>query len=380
MRIGIDARSLGPGGGTGIGRYVQELVKNLEKIDKKNDYVVFLRKENFNLYTPRNKNFSKVLADVYWYGISEQLVLPRILASQNLDLLHVPSFNVPLLYSGKFVVTIHDLTLLRFMSKEASTLPLPLYLLKRLGLRISFWKATSGALAIVTPSKFVKDDLSKSFDLDPRKIFVTYEAGNLADKEWDKLGRNVGNVVAKYKITPPYFVYVGNVYPYKNVSRLLDAIKILNEDLSFNAQLVLVGKHDAFAERLRREIVRKDVLKYILMIGYVPDTDLTSLYRGSAAYVQPSLSEGFGLGSVEAMSLGVPVVQSNTSCLPEIGGGAALYFDPLDAQDMAEKLAEILRNKELSGRLSRNGLKRAKIFSWEKMAKETLEVYRRVGK
>ena len=378
MRIGIDARSFGVSKGTGIGRYVQELIKNLEKLDHKNDYVIFLRKDNFNLYQPRSKNFSKVLADVPWYSVKEQVILPSIFNSQKLDLLHVPSFNVPLLYGGKVIVTIHDLTLLNFGGRDSSNLSLLPYLVKRSGLQLSFWKVISIAAAILTPSQFVKGDLVKTFGLNPKKIFVTYEAGTLAGKGRTAEERKVEDVLGKYQITAPYFIYVGNVYPYKNISRLLGAVKILNEEMGFDARLVLVGKIDRFAERLGQEIVRRGVLRYVLMTGYVPDTDLIDLYRESAAYVHPSLSEGFGLGSVEAMSLGVPVVQSNASCLPEIGGDAALYFDPLNERDMAEKIAEILKNKKLRDKLSEKGPQRVKMFSWEKMAKETLKVYEKV--
>src|SRR3990172_10826079 len=101
MRIGIDARSFGTGRATGIGRYVQELIQNLEKLDHGNQYVIFLRKENFNIYQPRSKNFSKVLADVPWYGVKEQVILPGIFNAQKLDLLHVPHFNAPIFYGGR---------------------------------------------------------------------------------------------------------------------------------------------------------------------------------------------------------------------------------------------------------------------------------------
>src|SRR4030042_1687889 len=126
MRIGIDARLWGPYG-RGVGRYVHKLVENLEKIDRRNEYLIFLRKANYGLYCPRSKNFRKVLADIPWYTAEEQFVLPSIFSSQSLDLLHVPHFNVPLLYKGKTVVTIHDLTMLKFGSRETSTLSLPLY-------------------------------------------------------------------------------------------------------------------------------------------------------------------------------------------------------------------------------------------------------------
>lgn len=379
MRIGIDARLWGPYG-RGVGRYVQNLVTNLEKSDRKNEYVIFLRKGSYDLYHPRNKNFHKVLADVGWYGIEEQLALPGIFASQNLDLLHVPHFNVPIMYKGKLVVTIHDLTMLKFGGRETSTLSLPSYLLKRMGLRLIISSAVSRASAIITPSQFVREDVAKNFGISPKKIFVTYEAGNLVGKERTDRERKVENVLGKYRITKPYFLYVGGFYPHKNVDRLVEAVKILNEKIRQQAQLVLVGGKDSFLEKTVRRALRTGALKYITLTDYVTDADLIDLYREAEAFVQPSLLEGFGLGSVEAMSLGVPVVQSNASCLPEIAGDAAFYFDPYDPKDMAEKLSRVLGDKALRQKLSTAGLKKAKEFSWEKMARETFEVYRQIGR
>lgn len=374
MKIGIDARFLGPMG-TGIGRYTQKLIENLEKIDKKNKYIIFLRKENLHFYEPANPNFRRVLADIPWYGVREQITLPAIFCREKLDLLHAPHFNVPIFYRGKFIITIHDLIKNEWRGAEATTKGPLEYQIKRLGYSVVIRCAVHQARAIITPSNYVKDRVVGLFKVNPRKIVVTYEAGTLLGKERTGEERKVEDVLGRFKITKPYFLYVGNVYPYKNVGRLLKAIKILNEEMEKSAQLVLVGARDVFRERLEREIVRKDVLKYVTLTGYVSDPDLIDLYREAEAYVQPSLSEGFGLTSVEAMSLGTPVVEAKASCLPEVAGDAALFFDPYDSSDVAEKLAEILGNKRLKSRLSRKGLAQAKKFSWRQMAQQTLKVY-----
>jgi len=377
MRIGIDARIWGSSS-RGVGRYVQNLVENLENVDRKNQYFIFLREPGFNSYQPKNKNFHKVLADVTWYGVKEQVMMPGIFSASNLDLLHVPHFNVPLLYQGKMVVTIHDLTMLKFGGRETSTLSAPIFLIKRAGLRFILQDAAQRAAAVVTFSQFVKDDIVKTFGIPAKKIFVTYEAGILAGKGRADREREIENVLGKYRITKPYFLYVGAFYPHKNVDRLVEAVKILNEKLKKPTQLVLAGRKDDFLERVVRRALGAGALRYISLTDHVTDADLVDLYREAEAYVQPSLSEGFGLQTVEAMELGVPVVQANASCLPEIGGKAALYFDPLSPQDIAEKLAKVLGNNPLKKKLVAAGLKRAKDFSWEKMARETLKVYEKV--
>ena len=131
MRIGIDARFLGPVG-KGLGRYTQKLVTHLEKIDQNNQYFVFLRRENWSVYQPANRNFKKILADYRWYTWQEQWYLPKILKKYQLDLVHFPYFNVPVFYRGKFIVTIHDLIVDHVETGRASTLPYPLYKIKRL--------------------------------------------------------------------------------------------------------------------------------------------------------------------------------------------------------------------------------------------------------
>ena len=385
MRIGIDARIWGPSS-RGVGRYVQNLVENLEKADLTNQYFIFLREPGFNSYQPKNKNFHKVLADVTWYSAKEQAMMPGIFSASNLDLLHVPHFNVPLLYQGKMVVTIHDLTMLKFGGRETSTLPAPIFLVKRAGLRFILQDAAQRAAAVITFSQFVKGDIVKTFGISAKKISVTYEAGILAGKGRADREREIEDVLGKYRITKPYFLYVGAFDPHKNVDRLVEAVKILNEKLNPSTklrtidpvQLVLAGRKDAFLERVVRKALEVGALKYISLTDHVTDADLVDLYLEAEAYVQPSLSEGFGLQTVEAMLLGVPVLQSNSSCLPEIGGEAALYFDPFSPQDIAEKLAKVLGNNPLKKKLVAAGLKRAKDFSWEKMARETLKVYEKV--
>src|SRR3989344_2347227 len=135
-RIGIDARFYGPEG-TGIGRYVEKLLENLELLDQKNDYFVFLRSSNFHIYNPKKPNFIKIKADAHWYSVKEQIIMPAILVKEKLDLVHFPHFNAPLLYPGKFVVTIHDLTKSNFGSSTSSTRIAPVYFTKQ-----SFYKIT----------------------------------------------------------------------------------------------------------------------------------------------------------------------------------------------------------------------------------------------
>lgn len=373
MKIGIDARFLGPEG-TGLGRYVGELISNLEELDDKNEYVIFLRKGNFDFFKPKHKNFKKALADVAWYSLKEQLVLPATFSSFRLDLLHVPHFNVPILYPGKLVVTIHDLIKSEFAGLSATTrLPL-VYLLKHFGYEAVIRNATLRAQKIFVPSHSIADKLRTMFKVSEGKIVVTYEAASLTSSQF-----TVGSsqkILAKYKIKKPYILYVGNAYPYKNLDRLLGALKKIPGRIS----LVNPCSRSTFYDRLRQTAKDLGLENRVILPGYVPDEDLSVLYKESEAYVFPSLSEGFGIPGLDAMALGVPVVCSRIPTLQEIYDKAALYFDPVSPEDIAEKVNKVLLSGNLRSELISQGKERVRKYSWKKMSKETLSVYNSILK
>jgi hypothetical protein len=172
MKIGIDGRFINE---TGVGRYIRNLMDGLGTVDKKNSYVVFLRKRAFEEFTPPNARWEKRLADIPWHSVAEQLFMPAILYREYLDLLHVPYFNVPLLYFGKFIVTIHDLTILHFDTGKATTLPYVFYKFRRLGYYISLLKAMFWSEQVIAVSKTTKQEILDHFDVAPEHISVIYE-------------------------------------------------------------------------------------------------------------------------------------------------------------------------------------------------------------
>ncbi len=369
MRIGIDARFYGSVG-KGLGRYTQKLIENLERIDNRNSYFIFLRKENWNEYRPRNKNFNKVLADVPWYSLKEQIFMPRILKKYQLDLVHFPHFNIPLFYKGKFVITIHDLILFHFPTKRASTLSRFFYFVKLLGYRLVIRKAVKKSRAIITVSKYTKEDIIENFKIDPDKIIITYEAVDiLTQGAADSRERILG----KYGIIKPYLLYVGNAYPHKNLERLLLAFKEVLKKHS-HLYLVMVGGEDYFYARLKK-FVRENKIDGVIFAGYVAEEHLPTVYREAVLYVFPSLYEGFGLPPLEAMARNIPVASSSSSCLPEVLGDAVYYFDPEGISEIAGAIEEVAVNNELRRKLIQAGQARVRRYSWRKLAEKTLKVY-----
>lgn len=377
MKIGIDGRLWNE---TGVGRYIRNLVAELQKIDKKNEYVLFvqnkdyerIKKEVIGLSLGRGKLRSKnrkwkvVVADVRWHTIQEQMQFPRIIARENVDLMHFPYFSVPIFYKGPFVVTIHDLIIHHFPTGKASTLPLPLYQLKRFGYKHVMSNAVKRAQKIIVPLYAVKDDLRKTLHVPPEKIVVTYEG-------FDSHIRK-GAISQKVKAfeDTTYFLYVGNAYPHKNLEKLLTAFRFMKKDVKGDIRLVLVGKRDYFYQQLQNS--QQDSAVHFLFD--VSDSDLYFLYTHAVALVSPSLMEGFGLTPLEAMAAGCLPVVSDIASFREVCDANAVYFDPFQAKDIKEKMENVLHLDEAMRKVFLDkGKERVKDFSWKTMALETVEVY-----
>ena len=383
MKIGIDARFYGV---AGPGRYVSNLISELEKIDTKNQYTIFLTDKGNQQYHPKNPNFKKWITNIPWYSVQEQTVLLLEYMRADLDVLHVPHFNIPLLYMGKFVVTIHDLTMHEFDTTAVTTLPTPLYKVKKAAYMVVINAAAAKAKKIIVPSNTVKEEVSqKLHGAKPKKISVCYEGvdesllGLSPQDERVMLTR-----IEEMGIKSRYFLYVGSAYPHKNLNTLIVSYKEYLERSGLENQLVLAGKIDDFSQRTAAFSHALKLDKKVIYAAkfsenkYVPDRDLAYLYRGALAYISPSLKEGFSITPLEAQSFGVPVVISDIPTHREIFGDSALYFDPNSNIDITEKLNKIATDEDLRHNLIRAGFENVKKYSWKKMAEDILRIYESV--
>lgn len=359
MKIGIDARLWNE---SGVGRYLRNLVTNLAAIDTKNEYVLFFKKNEYQTVVMPGENFRKVLADIHWHSVAEQLLFPAILTKERCDVVHFPYFSVPIFYTRPYVVTIHDLILHHFSTGKATTLPYIFYKAKQLGYRYVINKAAHDAKKIFAVSKTTKQEIIDHLHIPEEKIVVTYEGVEVKKEK----------ISTSAIMSSPYFLYVGNTYPHKNVLVLVDAFAKASK--THIMHLVIVGKRDYFTAELERYVIEKEI-KNVHFLGYVSDNELASLYTGATAVVVPSLMEGFGLPAGEALARGCLVLLSNIPVHHEIIGEGGIYFDPQNSDKLAQMLLVVIKEKNNYKSVVTKGVEKIRNYSWEKMTQETKNVY-----
>ena len=376
MKIAIDARFLGSEG-AGIGKYTEKLLEKLQEVDRENVYFILLKKSNFDLFKPKNRNFKKILVNAGWYSLKEQLLIPFVLRKLKPNLVHFTHYNVPLFWFGKFLVTIYDITKSEF-GKEASNVKNPIsYLIKQTAYSLIIRRAISGSLKIIAGSNSTKNKLIKRFKVDEKKITTIYAGADelyFKSEENKRSPNNNRDILKKYNIKKPFVLYVGNAFPYKNLVVILGALKLIQREIRF----VYVSSRSTFVEDLIEKAKEIGVENRLIIAGFVPDEDLAILYKLAEAFIFPSLSEGFGLPGLEAMASKCPVICSDIPIFKEIYGEAAIYFNPKSSTDLASKVNLVTSNKRLRGELIKKGIGQVRKYSWDKLGQETLKTYKQL--
>jgi glycosyltransferase involved in cell wall biosynthesis len=349
------------------GRPVARLLEHLQEIDNDHKYTVILEKGDD--WKPTNKNFSFVHSrfSMFSFNPIQQISYARQIHKLKPDLTHFTMTpQSPVFFLGKQITFTHDLTMFKYV--RAGRLPGWLHRLRMVGYRFLMWQAHKKAKHVITPTQYVSDDVSKKYLFVNRKISVTLEASEPVMPGKAKEPENA----------PENFImYTGSAFPHKNLERLVSAFCLLKEHHQ-DLKLVLVGKREYHSKQLQKWIKKNTHTESVIFTGFVPDEKLKWYYQNARAYVFPSLSEGFGLPGLEAMVHGCPVVSSNATCLPEVNGDAAEYFNPADITEMAEAINKVISSESLRKKLIEKGYENAKRFSWRKMATQTLQVYKDV--
>lgn len=317
-------------------------------------------------WTPSNNNFSTSVCKykMFSFNLIQQFSYARMLYKLQPDLVHFTmTGQQPVGYFGAQTTFTHDLTMFDYV--RAGRLPKLLHFLRMRGYRFLMWQSHKKARYVIVPSEYVRDDVYKKYLFVRRKLKVTLESSEPPIK---------GKAEKLENIDKPFILHVGSPFPHKNIERLIEAFKILKSK-NKNLTLVLAGKREYYFDKLEESLVGDTIRDSIVIPGFVSSGELKWLYENTECYVLPSLSEGFGLPGLEAMAHGCPLVSSNATCLPEIYGNAAEYFNPLDTEDMAAKISKVINGQKTKETLIAAGHRQLKKYSWKKMASETLDIY-----
>jgi len=379
VRIGINALGLRPGQLGGVEVYIRNLIVNLGRVDPDNEYLVFVDRHNQSVFgsgLPPNVRqvviappppASPVIRALRYWGW-----LPSPLADQlersGVDVIHYPDSIInPPGIALPCVLTSHDI--------QHEYFPRHFPFQTRLLRKLTYGPSARKARRIITDSQFTRETLMEKFHIPASKITAIHWGVDAAFRP-DMSLAEVQRVRQKYRLPQVFAFYPANTWPHKNHPRLVQAISLLQKKYRSDCKLVLCGQpqwgHDALLSALKAYDLQGDVL----ILGYVPAEDLPALYHTASLLVYPSLFEGFGIPLVEAMSYGCPIVCSNSTSLPELAGDAAVLVDPNNEEEIATGVHLVLNDSERRADLISRGLARAKHFSWERAATETIEVYK----
>jgi glycosyltransferase involved in cell wall biosynthesis len=371
MRIGLDGIPLATPL-TGIGHYTLELALALAHLSPSDEFELIstlplseatarqLQQHNLaNLQTIRTR-FEALRA--YWWTLG----LPLHIWRRGYTLYHGTNYDVPLWNRCPTVVTIHDLSLLLHPSTHEKRL------VNRARRRLPV--VARNARMIITPSESVRGEVCEQLSVRPEKVRVVPEA---ARSNFRQLPREQ-TIATKTRlgVEDEFVLFVGTIEPRKNLLTLVRAFEELLRTTALRPQLVIVGREGWLNDELFSYIKNSEFRRRVLLTGYVSEEDLVALYSSCRVSIYPSLYEGFGLPTLEAMACGAPVITSRIESIMEAVGDAARLIPPTETSALTRSMVELLENEDERQRLSTAGLERARQFSWEKTARATMEVYR----
>jgi len=383
LRILIDARRLRD---FGVGTYTRNLVRSLAKIDRANQYTLAVSGDPLPELSDLPANYRQVPfegAPAMWTDLRFSLFARRCRA----DVYHVPANEVPLGMPRPYVVTVHDVGNLLFATNPGLRNNLQIFRFRHGLLRASRLIAVSNA---------TRRDIETLIEIPPSRVQTIYNAPDPAfveskfaaiacvGGETFQYPPEMQRLLDRYQIHYPFLLYAGRTNPQKNIPRLVEAFAVLRGEIAGHPlyrdlRLIIIGDEISKYPSLRHAVIQSRVEDVVRFLGFVPIDTLRVFYQAAAAFVFPSLYEGFGLPPLEAMACGTPVVASNVSALPEVVGDAASIVNPENVFDIARGIREVLLDQELRGTLVRRGFAQLKRFSWERSAAQVLATYEEVA-
>lgn len=372
MRIGIEAQRIFRKNKHGMDYVVLQEIREIQKIDTKNEYFVFVAPgEDKCLEDTKNVHILEIGGN--FYPLWEQVTLPKVANELNLDILHCTSNTAPIRCNIPLVLTLHDIIFLEPRDKDNKSLYQNMGWLYR---RLVVPKILKKCERIITVSNFEKDHIISKLNIPEAQMAMIYNGYN----DWFKPVNDTENVYQKYIEKPGYFFFLGNTDPKKNTERTLIAYSNYLKQSSVKRKLLMADLDKAYLNGIVERNHIENILPSIVMPGYIVNSDLPYIYNNAFAFLYTSLRESFGIPLLEAMACGTPVITSNTSSMPEIGGKDAILINPENPNEMTEKMLQLENDQAFYDQQKKIGLERAQLFSWRETAEQLLTVYDSVYK
>ncbi len=375
MKIGIEAQRIFRKKKHGMDVVAMELIRHLQKTDKENEYVIFVREDEDNKVITETPNFRIERLAHAPYPYWEQVLLPRAVRETGVELLHCTSNTAPLRLNVPLVVTLHDIIYLEKLNLTKGT---SYQIIGNLYRRSIVPSIVRKAALILTVSESERNWIRNFFALPEEKIRAVYNGVGshfrpVTDEEVLK------SVRKKYNLPDEFVFYFGNTDPKKNMEGVMRTLSHLRRQGKLTFRLLMLDVDRQHLRRIATRIGDTEILDHISFCGYIRNDELPAIYSMAKVFLYPSLRESFGIPILEAMACGVPVVTSGTSSMPEVAGDAALLVNPSDPADIAAKVSDLIEDRQLRNNLIQKGFQRYKIFSWERNALQTLELYKTIG-
>lgn len=376
MKIGIEAQRLFRKKKHGMDMVVLELIRNLQIIDKENEYFIFVKPDEDKNVIQETANFKIIELSGFSYPFWEQFVLPLAAKKYKCDILHCTSNTAPLLCSTPVILTLHDII---FM--ESSYMKLLMgdgsqyQKFGNIYRKFIVPRVIKKAIHVITVSDYENNRIREYFAFNETNRLKTVYNGASEHFNFKNANFNSDQIAKKYKLPELYFLFLGNTHPKKNTLGVLQAYSIYHKQTESPIPLVVIDYPRAELKKMIAEHGLKEIENDILLTDYVENTDLPAIYNRSTLFLYPSLRESFGIPIVEAMLSGTPAITSNTSSMPEIAGDAAILVDPFNSIEIASAITLLSQNKTLREKLIQKGIQQASKFSWKAMAENVLNLY-----
>ena len=372
MRIGIEAQRIFRKNKHGMDYVVLQEIRELQKIDTRNEYFVFVAPgDDRCLEDTQNVHILEIGGD--FYPLWEQVTLLKAANELNLDMLHCTSNTAPIRCKIPLILTLHDIIFLEPRDKANKSFYQNMGWFYR---RLVVPRILKKCKRIITVSNFEKNNIMSKLDLPQGKIAMIYNGYN----EWFKPLDDTEQIYKKYIDSSGYFFFLGNTDPKKNTERTLVAYSKYLEKSEVKRRLLMADLDKSFLSSIIERNHIENILPQIVMPGYIVNKDLPYIYNNAFAFLYTSLRESFGIPLLEAMACGTPVITSNTSSMPEIGGPEAILINPEDPDEIAEKMLRLEKDEALYQRQKKIGPIRAKCFSWQQTAEHLLDLYESIYK